>query len=302
MAPAAGLRAHGLARAYARAGGSLRTADLNAYRARVTPSLAIPYRDAVVHATPELTAGPTLAQTLKLLSDWTPGSRAPDAAAYAAYGRALQQAYRQRLSDMGDADGKRAVGAEHLPPTCTTHFNVVDAEGNMVSVTQTLLGIFGSKFVGPDTGILMNNGIMWFDPEPGRTNSLAGGRRCLANYTPAIAQVGPSRRIAVGASGGRRILPAVAQMLSFAIDYRMDLQAAFDTPRIDASEGAILIGDARLPADVQAALAAQFDYVPVAPQTLPMKFAFPSAVLRDGATNQGATEVFQPWGDAVAGG
>ena len=294
--------AQALAGEIAAAGGSLRASDLAAYRARVTPSLAIPYRGAVVHATPELTAGPTLAQTLKLLSDWTPSSSAPDAAAYAAYGRALQQAYRQRLSDMGDADGKRAIGAEHLPPTCTTHFNVVDAEGNMVSVTQTLLGIFGSKFVGPDTGILMNNGIMWFDPEPGRTNSLAGGRRCLANYTPAIAAIGPSRRMAVGASGGRRILPAVAQMLSFAIDYGMDLQAAFDTPRIDASEGAILIGDARLAKDVQATLAREFDFVPVAPLTLPMKFAFPSAVLRDGATNQGATEVFQPWGDAVAGG
>jgi gamma-glutamyltranspeptidase/glutathione hydrolase len=296
--------AHTVADEIAAAGGPLRAVDLAGYRVRVTPSLAIPYRGAVVHATPELTAGPTLAQTLKGLSDWTPapGARAPDAAAYAAYGRALQQAYRQRLSDMGDVDGKRAVGAEHLPPTCTTHFNVVDAEGNMVSVTQTLLGIFGSKFVTPGTGILMNNGIMWFDPEPGRANSLGGGRRCLANYTPAIAQIGPSRRIAVGASGGRRILPAVAQLLSFAIDYGMDLQAAFDTPRIDASEGAILIGDARLAPEVQAALAADFDFVAVSPLTLPMKFAFPSAALRDGTTDQGATEIFQPWGAPGAAG
>jgi len=286
----------------AAAGGSLRASDLASYRVRVGDALAIPYRGATIHATPELSAGPTLAQTLKLLSAWAPDGTRPDARAYAAYGRALQQAYRQRLEDMGDGEGRRAIGAEHLAPTCTTHFNVVDAAGNMVAVTQTLLGIFGSKFVTPETGILMNNGIMWFDPEPGGTNALAGGKRCLANYTPVIASIGPSRRMAVGASGGRRILPAVAQLLSFAIDYGMDLEAAFDTPRIDASEGEVLIGDDRLDPGILADLAASFDLVPTALQTLPMKFACPSAVLRDGSTNQGATETFQPWADAVAAG
>ena len=50
---------------------------------------------------------------------------------------------------MGDADGRRALGAEHLAPACTTHFSVVDREGNMAAVTQTLLSTFGSKFVLP---------------------------------------------------------------------------------------------------------------------------------------------------------
>jgi len=293
--------ARAMADEIAQAGGPLRADDLAAYRPRISASLAIPYRDAVVHATPELTAGPTLAQTLKHLSGWAPSGAVPDGDAYAAYGRALQHAYRQRLSDMGDADGRRAVGAEHLPrPSCTTHFNVVDADGNMASVTQTLLGIFGSKFVGPGTGVLWNNGIMWFDPEPGRTNSLAPGRRCLSNYTPAIAELAGGRLMAVGASGGRRILPAVAQLLSFAIDYRMDLQAAFATPRIDASEGAVLIGDDRLDPATLARLGRELDLEPASPQALPGRFACPSAVMRDGATNQGATEVFHPWADAVA--
>lgn len=285
----------------AAAGSSLRASDLARYRARVSPALAIPYRGAVVHATPELTAGPTLAQTLHQLQGWQPAGSAPDAQAYAAYAQALQHAYRQRLQDMGDAEGRRAIGAEHLaPPTCTTHFSVVDAQGNMAAVTQTLLGIFGSKFVTPDTGILLNNGIMWFDPEPGRSNSLAGGRRCLANYTPVIAEVAPGRHLAVGASGGRRILPAVAQLLSFVIDHGMDLQQAFDTPRIDASEGPLVLVDDRLEPATQAALAQQFDTEAIALQTVPMKFACPSAVLRDGGLNQGATELFNPWADAVS--
>jgi gamma-glutamyltranspeptidase/glutathione hydrolase len=280
------------------AGGALRASDLAAYKVRIGNTLAIPYRDAIVHATPELTAGPTLAHTLRLLANWSPGS-SPDASAYAAYGKALQEAYRERLKDMGDADGKRALGAEHLAPTCTTHFNVVDAEGNMAAVTQTLLSIFGSKFVTPESGILMNNGIMWFDPEPGRANSLAGGKRCLCNYTPVIAQLADGSRMAVGASGGRRILPAVAQLLSFAIDYGMDLDTAFHAPRIDASEGAVLIGDARFDAATHAALGQAFDYEQARVQTMPMKFACPSSVMRVGQVNSGATETFQPWADAV---
>ena len=119
---------------------------------------------------------------------------------------------------------------KHLAPACTTHFSVVDRDGNMAAVTQTLLSTFGSKFVTPQTGITMNNGIMWFDPTPGGPNSLAPGKRCLTNYTPVLAQAADGRRLALGASGGRRILPAVTQLLSFVMDYGMDLDAAIHQP------------------------------------------------------------------------
>ena len=106
----------------------------------------------------------------------------------------------------------------------------------------------------------MNNGIMWFDPTPGTPNSLAPGKRCLTNYTPVLAQAADGRRAAIGASGGRRILPAVTQLLSFVMDYGMDLDAAIHQPRIDASEGAVVIGDVRLPQAAREALGARFDY------------------------------------------
>lgn len=285
------------------AGGALTVEDLAAFRAHGREALAIPYRGGNVYATPELTCGPTLAHTLRLLQQrLQPGRGGPDAAAYMEYALALQSAYRERLQDMGDADGRRALGAEHLAPACTTHFSVVDREGNMAAVTQTLLSTFGSKFVTPQSGVTMNNGIMWFDPTPGGPNSLQPGRRCLTNYTPVLAQAADGRRLALGASGGRRILPAVTQMLSFVMDYGMDLEAAIHTPRIDASEGAIVIGDVRLPPPVRDALRAGFDYEEARVQTFPMKFACPSVVLRDGETNSGATESAQPWGDAVAEG
>ena len=282
-------------------GGALSVKDLAAFRAHARKPLVIPYRGGAVYATPELTCGPTLAQALRLLQqNLRPARYGPGTAAYSAYVSALQSAYQERLSGMGDADGRRALGAEQLAPACTSHFSVVDREGNMAAVTQTLLSIFGSRFVLPQSGVLMNNGIMWFDPVAGGANSLEAGKRCLTNYTPAVADAGDGRRLALGASGGRRILPAVLQMLSFVIDYGMDLDAAIHQPRIDASEGAVVIGDVRLPLPVRDALRARFDYEEARVQAHPMKFACPSAVLREGMTNSGATEIFQPWGDAVA--
>jgi gamma-glutamyltranspeptidase / glutathione hydrolase len=282
-------------------GGALSVDDLRSFRAHVRQPLVIPYRGGTVYATPELTCGPTLAHTLRRLQDsLLPAGGEPDASTYTAYALALQSAYRERLVEMGDADGRRALGAEHLAPACTTHFSVVDREGNMAAVTQTLLSTFGSKYVLPQTGVTMNNGIMWFDPTPGGPNSLGPGKRCLTNYTPVLARTANGRRLAVGASGGRRILPAVTQMLSFVMDYGMDLDEAIHQPRLDASEGEVVIGDVRLPMPVRQELGARFDYEEARIQTLPMKFACPSIVLRQGTTNSGATEAFQPWGDVVA--
>jgi len=294
--------AHSIAADVQAGGGALTTGDLGAFRAELREPLHIPYRGGMVHATPELTAGPTLAHALRLLQESLQPRGAPDATSFTACALALQAAYRERLNGMGDADGRRALGAEHLAPACTTHYSIVDRDGNMAAVTQTLLSTFGSKYVLPQSGIVMNNGIMWFDPTPGGPNSLAPGRRCLTNYTPVVAEAADGRRLAVGASGGRRILPAVMQMLSFVMDFGMDLDAAMHQPRLDASEGAIVIGNAKLPLEVREALRERFDYEEARSQAIPSKFAFPSAVLRDGDTNFGATEIGHPWSDVAAEG
>jgi gamma-glutamyltranspeptidase/glutathione hydrolase len=94
-------------------------------------------------------------------------------------------------------------------------------------------------------------------------------------------------------------MPAVMQLLSFVMDYGMDLDTAMHQPRLDASEGAIVIGDVRMDKAVRDSLRSSFDYEDARIQTFPGKYAYPSAVLRDGATNHGATDTFQPWSDAV---
>ena len=145
----------------------------------------------------------------------------------------------------------------------------------------------------------MNNGIMSFDPTPGMPNSLAPGKRCLTNYTPVLARRATAAALAVGASGGRRILPAVTQLLSFVMDFGMDLDEAIHQPRIDASEGAVVIGDVRLPKPAREALGARFDYEQARVQTFPMNSPAPASCSAT-ANEWGATEAFQPWSEAVA--
>src|SRR3954468_4624127 len=98
------------------AGGCLSLDDLVSFRAYGREPLRIPYRGGQVYATPELTCGPTLAHTLRLLQPALKPGGEPDPAAYAAYALALQSAYSARLQEMGDADGRRALGAEQAAP------------------------------------------------------------------------------------------------------------------------------------------------------------------------------------------
>ncbi|WP_338118654.1 gamma-glutamyltransferase [Paracoccus liaowanqingii] len=273
-------------------GGCLSLDDLRAYRAQAAMPRTIHYRNAVIHAPSGLSAGSELVKTLQQMeAAFLPGE-APTAASYGALASGLGAAYRDRLAHGGD------TGESPRAPACTTSFSVVDRRGNMVNVTQTLLSMFGSHVVSPQTGMLLNNGIMWFDPEPGKPNSLAPGKRCLMNVCPTVGQVG-DRMFAIGASGGRKILPAVANLVSFMVDFGMDLEAAFHTPRIDASGATGTVMDEDLPPDVAEALAS-LGPVATAKRTVhPYAFAVPAGVMREAGRNCGATEIMSPWGDAV---
>ena len=273
------------------AGGCLSLEDMARYEARLVDAHELVHREGVLFLTPELTAGPTLVRVNRLLDKAFEGVNFLGADTYVEYANALFTAYAERLAQMGDEEGHRG---------CTTHFNIVDKDGMMVSVTQTLLSIFGSRLMLPESGILMNNGIMWFDPEPGKPNSLAPDKRCLSNMCPVIGERSDGFQFALGASGGRKIMPAVMQLASFIMDYGMELEAAFHTPRLDVSGGDTVVADDTLPGSVLQALDQRFRCV-AAPRTVyPYNFGCPSAVARDASENQGMTEIMSPWGDAVA--
>ncbi|HYL91064.1 MAG TPA: gamma-glutamyltransferase [Burkholderiales bacterium] len=257
-------------------GGSLALSDLSAYRAEMVEPLETRYHGGRVFAAPGFTGGPVITACLKTL---------PEKPRYVDYARTLDRAWRARLDQ---TDG------------CTTHFSVVDRAGNLCAVTQTNLSIFGSRVVSPSTGVLLNNGIMWFDPEQGKPNSLGPGKRCLGNYCPVVGETPKGERFALGASGGRKIVGTVLQLASFIIDHGATLEEAFHRPRIDMSGGERAIADATLPAEELRALEAAFPTVLARRLPFPYHFAVPAGVMRSGEANLGCTEIMSPWGDAIA--
>ncbi len=270
-------------------GGKLAAEDLAVYQAKLLLAESGAHRDATIHVAPGLTAGPTLLAALARLGERATGPT-PDAPAYLAYAESLDATYTERFATMGDSDEARA-------PSCTTHISVVDRDGNFVALTQTLLSLFGSKVMLPETGVLMNNGIMWFDPRPGRPNSIAAGKRPLSNMCPTIVSRADGTRIALGASGGRRIMPAVFQLISFLVDCGMDVGAAFAQPRIDVSGGQVVNVDDRLPERVREALGTRFETRVDQHGVYPALFACPNVVSRPftGGAASGAAFIPSPW-------
>ena len=261
--------------------------------ARIRDPIVVPYSGATVHAAPGLTGGPSLERALGLLAErraadpgaW-PGNEASVAVAHA---DALSTAYAERLARLGH-DAEAAI------PACTTHLSVVDRDGNLVALTQTLLSLFGSRVMFPGTGVLMNNGVMWFDPRPGRPNSIAPGRRPMSNMCPVVVERTGGERFALGASGGRRIMPAVMQLVSFLADFDLGLDEAIHAPRIDASGGEFVTVDPRFPPEVAAALEERYE-VEVWPNAVyPAMYACPNAVgARPDGSRIGAAYVMSPW-------
>jgi len=274
-------------------GSIITKADLEAYDARMAEPLTFAYRQARVTVLDGLFAGRSLKMALERLAALPLAGDWPDDNAFCAYVEALREAYAHRFATMGDVT---AAPTE----SCTSHLAAVDASGNMVSLTQTLLSLFGSRVLLPETGILMNNGIMWFDPRPGRPNSMAPGKRPLANMCPVIAE-NDAIRFALGASGGRRIMPAVMQILCFLLDHGMSLEEAFAQPRIDMS-GADVAMSQRLSGTIREALSERYSARTLGDAPYPLAFACPSAVLHDLVDDYryGTAEVSQPWADAVA--
>jgi gamma-glutamyltranspeptidase / glutathione hydrolase len=284
--------AHMIAADVAVAGGTLSVKDLANCRPRLGPTRDIDYRGARFQVAAGLNAGPTLARVLERLAARR-FAAVPDAAYFTALTEALWQAYGERLETLGDTE----IGRE----TSTTHITAADRDGTIVSLSTTLLSSFGSRYVLPATGILMNNGIMWFDPRPGRPNSIGPGKRALCNMCPLVVARDGKPWFGVGASGGRHILGAVVQMASFIVDFGMEPEEAAHQPRIDVSGPEGIAIDRRLPPAVRGPLLALPGAGLVEHTALPARFACPNLVLRgDDGRTLGISDAHSPWSAAVA--
>ncbi len=278
-----------------RAGGSaISMDDMAAYRPEWQTPLTAKYRDLDLAAIPGLSGGPSFLHAMnRLADDPRLAGGAPDAAAALAYADAIRNAYADRLTRMGH-------DANAADPGCTSHVSVVDRHGTMVSLTNTLLARFGSKVVAPSAGILMNNGMMWFDPRPGQPNSIKGGVRPLTNMCPLIAHRQGRPALAIGAAGGRQIFPALVQLVSYLADFGLSLEQAFHTPRVDAGSPTIAVNKAAGPA-VASAVARSHPVRVVNDTLYPVQFAIPSAVARtDAGGSIGMAHPVSPWAAAVS--
>ena len=195
----------------------------------------------------------------------------------------------------GRAPTKVMEGSAPAPDAGTTHLAVIDSEGNAVSITNTIMSGFGSGIIPKGTGIVMNNGMMWYDPIPGRVNSIAPGKYPLNNMTPALV-IGPDGiEMALGASGGRRITNCVTSLLIKMIDFDMNPQVAIDSPRVDCSSQYTDV-DSQLSENIVNELKKKGHNIRVLgsanSQTGLAKFASPVAIKRDKSGYLGGVDTF----------
>ena len=124
----------------------------------------------------------------------------------------------------------------------TTHYSVIDKDGNAVSVTFTINGLFGANVIAPGTGFFLNDEMDDFTVKPGvanlfglvqgTANSIEPGKRPLSSMAPTLVSRDGKVFLVLGSPGGSRIITVGAEIIMNIIDYGMGPQEAVDAPRI----------------------------------------------------------------------
>jgi gamma-glutamyltranspeptidase/glutathione hydrolase len=257
--------------------GTMTLADLKAYRPKAGPAVCRPYRIYVVCVPPAPSGGPAVLEGLGLLERTDIAAHGPDdAEGWYLFSQASRLMYADRDRYMGDPDfvqvpteglldrayldqrarligpvagpppqpghprGAPAVGADATrEPGGTTHFVVVDAAGNAVSMTTTVESIFGDgRMV---AGFFLNNQLTDFsflpkdrDGTPA-ANAVAGGKRPRSSMAPAIVLDRQGRLVAaVGSPGGPAILAYNLKALVAVLDWKLPMQQALALPNLVA--------------------------------------------------------------------
>jgi gamma-glutamyltranspeptidase/glutathione hydrolase len=256
-------------------GGLITSADLDAYKVVEREPVRGTYRNYdIVTMPPPSSGGVHLMQMLNMLETRDAvASQSDDAENLHFLAETMRLAYADRAEHLGDPDfvdvpvdglvskeyaralaaninPKRAtdsakIGAGDPYPyesSDTTHFSVIDKDGNMAANTYTINASFGSGIVIPGTGILMNNEMDDFSAAPGapnlygliggEKNAIAANKRPLSSMTPTFIFKDGEPFMATGSQGGSRIITAVLQIIVNVIDRGMNIGDATDHPRI----------------------------------------------------------------------
>lgn len=161
-----------------------------------------------------------------------------------------------------------APGSLPREPGDTTAIQVVDAEGNLFSATPSSGWLLGGAFVAGDTGVPMGNRMQAFRLDPASPNVLQGGKRPRTTLTPTVVMKDGAPFLAIGTPGGDSQDQQILLVLLNVIDFRMDLQAAIEAPRVNSlhpessfddhrAQPGVLEAESSLGPDVLAALRAR---------------------------------------------
>jgi len=258
-------------RASSENGGILTARDFANYAVTETPPLTCSYHGyRIVSAPPPSSGGTTICEILNILEGYdlkALGFRSAPSVHLQV--EAMRRAYRDRNTYLGDPvfvrnplerllstdyaaairaeiDGGRATPSAALPSARekaeTTHYSVVDGEGNAVAMTYTINGGFGAAVIAPGTGFFLNNQMDDFTVKPGmpnlyglvqgEANAIMPGKRPLSSMSPTLVEKDGRVLLVLGSPGGSRIITTVLETILNIVDYDMAPQEAVDAPRL----------------------------------------------------------------------
>jgi len=132
--------------------------------------------------------------------------------------------------------GSRLGGRESAN---TTHITVADHEGRIACCTHTINSLFGARILLRESGLIPNNYMALFDPNPGLAQSVEPGKRVTTSMSPLILRQGGKPYAALGLPGGLRIFASTFQAVMNLLDHGMSLQEAVEAPRAWTMGGAL---------------------------------------------------------------
>ncbi|MFI0489641.1 MAG: gamma-glutamyltransferase [Yersinia sp. (in: enterobacteria)] len=255
-------------------GGILTATDFANYKITETAPITCSYRGyKFVSSPPPSSGGVTLCETLNVLEGYDLKNMGFNSAAYIhTLTEAMRHAYTDRNTFLGDpefvknpidrllsksyaADIRKQIIANKATPSVevqpgmqphekpeTTHYSIVDHEGNAVSTTYTVNGRFGAVVIAPGTGFFLNDEMDDFTVKVGEqnmyglvqgtTNAIAPGKRPLSSMSPTLVTKDGKIFMVLGSPGGSRIITITLQTALNVIDHGMAPQEAVDAPRI----------------------------------------------------------------------
>jgi gamma-glutamyltranspeptidase/glutathione hydrolase len=213
---------------------------------------------------------------------------------------APEYAAAQAAAERDGAASPDAAAFAAVRSGCTSHISTVDEDGNVVALTQTVLDIFGARLLEPESGVLLNDGMMWFDPRPGTANEVRPGAPGLTAVSPIVVVGERGPLAAVGAAGGRKVISSTAQLVPHVVA-GATAQEAMERPRIHAESDTVLV-DERSPASTADELRrAGFDPLVVREEPTTWNFGRPAGITIDPhGTRHGGADPLKPHGIVAA--